>query len=70
MSGQPPPNTPSDTVRIMCPNLTCRRVLAVPSTARGKTVRCKNCGTNIRVPVVKSSTTPDQPTADSKTNAA
>ncbi|MBS0186794.1 MAG: hypothetical protein JSS51_01925 [Planctomycetes bacterium] len=40
----------ADTVRIMCPNLTCRKVLAVPGNARGKTVRCKNCGTNIRVP--------------------
>jgi ribosomal protein S27E len=40
-----------DTVRIMCPNLTCRRVLAVPTSARGKTVRCKNCGTTIRVPM-------------------
>jgi hypothetical protein len=40
----------SDTVRIMCPNLTCRRILAVPAAARGKTVRCKNCTMNIRVP--------------------
>ena len=40
----------SETVRIMCPNLTCRRILAVPQSARGKTVRCRNCGTNIRVP--------------------
>lgn len=38
------------TVRIMCPNLTCRKVLAVPPIARGKTVRCRSCGTNIRVP--------------------
>ncbi len=38
------------TVRIMCPALTCRRVLAVPHSARGKTVRCRNCGTNIKVP--------------------
>jgi len=37
-------------IRMMCPNLTCRKVLAVPNTARGKTVRCRNCGTNIRVP--------------------
>jgi hypothetical protein len=37
-------------VRIMCPNLTCRRILAVPESARGKTVRCRNCATNIRVP--------------------
>lgn len=40
-----PPN-----VRIMCPNLTCRKVLAVPESCRGKTVRCKACSTNIRVP--------------------
>lgn len=37
-------------VRIMCPKLTCRKVLAVPDNCRGKTVRCKSCGTNIRVP--------------------
>jgi hypothetical protein len=43
-------------VRIMCPNLTCRKVLAVPPACRGKTVRCRNCGTNIRVPGPK----PDQ----------
>jgi RNase P subunit RPR2 len=41
---------PEETVRIMCPNLACRKVLAVPLSARGKTVRCKNCGTNIRIP--------------------
>lgn len=38
------------TVRIMCPKLTCRKLLAVPVSARGKTVRCKGCGTNIKVP--------------------
>ena len=43
----------SDTVRIMCPNLVCRKVLAVPSAARGRTVRCKICGTNIRVPLAE-----------------
>ncbi len=41
-------------VRIMCPNLTCRKVLSIPEMARGKTVRCKSCGTNIRIPSVKS----------------
>lgn len=41
---------PQDQVRIMCPNLVCRKVLAVPNDLRGKTVRCKNCGTNIKVP--------------------
>lgn len=39
-----------ETLRIMCPNLTCRKILAVPKSARGKTVRCRNCGTNIRIP--------------------
>jgi hypothetical protein len=34
----------------MCPNLTCRRILAVPTTSRGKNVRCKGCGATIRVP--------------------
>jgi len=42
-------------IRMMCPNLTCRKVLSVPEVARGKTVRCKSCGTNIRVPKPKSS---------------
>ena len=36
--------------RIMCPNLGCQRVLAVPDHARGKLVRCRSCGTNIRIP--------------------
>lgn len=41
---------PEPCVRIMCPNLTCRKVLAVPQTARGKTVRCRSCGITIRIP--------------------
>lgn len=45
-----PAPTPSDTLRIMCPNLTCRKILAVPTSARGKTVRCRGCATNIRIP--------------------
>lgn len=40
----------AETIRIMCPNLTCRKVLAVPASARGKTVRCRNCTTSIRIP--------------------
>jgi hypothetical protein len=39
-----------EVIRIMCPNLGCQRVLAVPSSARGKLVRCRGCGTNIRIP--------------------
>jgi LSD1 subclass zinc finger protein len=40
----------SQTVRIMCPNLSCKKLLAVPESARSKTVRCKACHTAIRVP--------------------
>ena len=50
-------------VRIMCPNLTCRKVLSIPAVARGKTVRCKSCGTNIRIPSNK-------PQPGSKTDSA
>lgn len=51
-------------VRIMCPNLTCRKVLAVPASARGKTVRCRNCSTTIRIPA-NASTEPATPTKKS-----
>lgn len=55
----------SDTpIRIMCPNLTCRKVLAVPVSARGKTVRCRGCGTNIRVPQAEK---PEAPAPAAKT---
>jgi len=40
----------TETVRIMCPNLVCRKILAVPKSARGRTIRCRGCGTNIQVP--------------------
>lgn len=42
-----------ETIRLMCPNVVCKRVLAVPLTARGRQVRCRFCGTSIRVPVKK-----------------
>ncbi|MFG0273773.1 MAG: hypothetical protein ACF8QF_01820 [Phycisphaerales bacterium] len=42
-----------ETIRIMCPNVVCKRVLAVPLTARGRQVRCRFCATSIRVPVKK-----------------
>ncbi len=45
-----PSHKPPPSIRIMCPNLVCKAVLAVPSIARGKMVRCKSCGTCIRVP--------------------
>ncbi len=41
---------PNDHIRIMCPSLSCRKILAVPVSSRGKNVRCQNCGSTIRVP--------------------
>ena len=38
------------TVRMMCPNLSCRQMLGVPAAMRGKTVRCRRCGTFLHVP--------------------
>ena len=40
----------SDNVRMLCPNLRCRSVLAVPGSARGQVVRCRKCGTRVKVP--------------------
>lgn len=40
----------TDSIRIMCPNLACRKILAVPAKARGKTVKCRSCGISIRIP--------------------
>jgi ribosomal protein S27E len=40
-------------IRIMCPNLSCQRILAVPEQARGRIVRCRVCGMNIRIPTGK-----------------
>jgi hypothetical protein len=50
--------TTESVIRIMCPNLACKRVLAVPSHARGKLVRCRSCGINIRIPVPKAKVEP------------
>ena len=41
-------------VTLMCPNLRCRKILAVPNTTRGKRVRCAYCGTVMMVPWAKS----------------
>ncbi|MCH8269727.1 MAG: hypothetical protein IH985_00755 [Planctomycetes bacterium] len=50
----------TNTIRIMCPNLTCRKVLAVPVSARGKTVRCRGCGISIRIPEPAASPEPGE----------
>ena len=46
-------------IRIMCPNVGCRRVLAVPMTARGRQVRCRFCSTSIRIPQKKEPPKPE-----------
>lgn len=51
----------SDTLRIMCPNLACRKILAVPASARGKTVKCRACSTSIRIPNPAAAPTPAPP---------
>lgn len=47
----------ADTLRIMCPNLSCRKILAVPASARGKTVKCRACSMTIKIPTVSSTPT-------------
>ena len=37
-------------VQIICPNLKCRKVLAVPDEFRSKSVKCQYCQTVLRVP--------------------
>lgn len=41
----------SAAVRLICPNLKCRAVLSVPTHARGKNVRCRQCGMRVKVPM-------------------
>lgn len=53
-------------VRLICPNLKCRKILSVPDSARGKKVRCRGCGMRVQVPVKESvpvapTPTPDEP---------
>jgi LSD1 subclass zinc finger protein len=48
-----PTVTDNSLIRIMCPNLSCQRILVVPEGARGKVVRCSMCGMNVRIPAPK-----------------
>ena len=58
-------------IRIMCPNLSCQRILAVPEQARGRIVRCRVCGMNIRIPQAKTgSATPPKAPSDSEDQKA
>jgi len=42
-------------VQLICPNLRCRKFLAVPDEVRGKLVRCQHCQQMLRVPDGKKS---------------
>lgn len=42
--------TSDSVIRLMCPNLKCKSVLSVPKEARGRLIRCRNCGSTIQVP--------------------
>lgn len=37
-------------VQMICPNLRCRKFLAVPDDVRGKLVKCHHCQQLFRVP--------------------
>ncbi|HET6248685.1 MAG TPA: hypothetical protein VFE47_13365 [Tepidisphaeraceae bacterium] len=37
-------------IQMICPNLRCRKFLAVPDEIRGKLVKCQHCQTQFRVP--------------------
>ncbi len=37
-------------VRLICPNLNCRKLLSVPDEMRGMQVKCQHCQTTFRVP--------------------
>jgi hypothetical protein len=62
MAKAPLPKDPN-VIRIMCPKIGCQRILAVPASARGKLVRCKGCGSNIRIPLPKEAAPGSKPSA-------
>jgi hypothetical protein len=45
-------------VQLICPNLRCRKILAVPEDVRGKLVKCQHCQTMFRVPEPKKPAAP------------
>lgn len=54
---------PENVIRVMCPNLRCRAVLAVPGEARGRLVKCRACGMNVKIPPKAEATKPAAPPA-------
>ncbi len=58
----------SGKLRIVCSNLKCRTILNVPITARGKTIRCGQCGFRVRIPG-QSEAAPSSPAATPQTKS-
>lgn len=56
----------SSLVRLICPNLRCRAILSVPDAARGKKVKCRQCGTCISVPATAAPQAPRPEKSDSE----
>jgi hypothetical protein len=55
-------------ITLLCPKLTCRAMLRVPESVRGKRVRCPECGTALIVPL-KTGPAPQQVSQVPKTNS-
>ena len=53
-------------IHILCPNLRCRAVLAAPASARGKKIRCRQCGMLVNVPGGTGKPQPQGQAADAK----
>ena len=53
-------------VQLICPNLRCRKFLAVPEDVRGKLVRCQHCQTMFRVPQSKQEVVATAATSEKK----
>ena len=60
----------SSLIRLICPNLRCRKILSVPITARGKTVRCRSCGMRVQVPANLGAGAPQKQSADQTPTSA
>lgn len=48
----------TEVVRMICPNLQCKSILSVPASARGKAVRCRQCGTKVHIPQASNKAAP------------
>ena len=52
-------------ITLLCPKLTCRAVLRVPESVRGRKVLCPECGATFMVPA-KDKPAPKKPQATDK----